>query len=128
MSKCKPRTCARDKHRAHCRRSLRRARPSIAELSDREYAGTAMSRHAPADAPPMTDDERNMALARVCANIKEEWRICGAPLCRRRRRCSWNDPTQRMGCAGPPLSAEELRAARIDFCKTVALVAAQRGL
>ena len=127
MSKRKPRTLARDTHRAHCRRSLRRVRPSIAELSDREFARTPPP-DAPADALPMTDDERNMTFARLFANVKQAWRTCPAPLCRRRHRCSWNDPTRLIDCAGPPLSEEELRAARADFCKTVALVAAQRGL
>ncbi|MCW5684168.1 MAG: hypothetical protein KIT85_07200 [Pseudolabrys sp.] len=124
MSKRKSRTPARDTHRSHCRRSQRRVRPSIGELSDREFAGTP----TPPDAPPMTGDERNMAFARLFANIKQAWRACPAALCRRRHRCSWNDPARLIDCAGPPLSAEDLKAARADFCKTMALVAAERGL
>ncbi len=127
MSKRKSRTPARN-HAHRCRRSLRRVRPSIGELSDREHAVAAKAQDAPGEAPRKTDDERRMALARLFANIKQTWRTCPARLCRRRHRCSWNDPTRRMDCAGPPLSKEALDAARIDFCKTVALVAAQRGL
>jgi hypothetical protein len=124
MSKRKSRTPARN-HAHRCRRSLRRVRPSIGELSDREFAA---ERQAAPDGPRMTLDARKMALTRLFANIKETWRTCPGRLCRRRHRCSWNDPTRRMDCAGPPLSKEALDAARIDFCKTLAWVAAQRGL
>lgn len=116
MSKRKSRTPARN-HAHGCRRRQRRVRLSIGELTDRENAGMAMAHDAPADAPRMSDDERRMALARLFANIKETWRVCPAPLCRRRHRCSWNDPTRLMDCFGPPLTPEQLAEARADFYK-----------
>lgn len=124
MSKRKPRTLARN-HAHRCRRNRHRMRPSIDHLSDREFA---VELQASPDGPGMSLDARKMALTRLFANIKQAWRACPAALCRRRHRCSWNDPTRLIDCAGPPLSAEDLKAARADFCKTMALVAAERGL
>jgi hypothetical protein len=106
---------------------MRKQKQTIAESRDRRARRESLTyKSADDDQPPKDIDVFRYAMIRKICTVIGEARSCGAPVCRRTRRCA--SPDMRCCDNNPPVKPEEWARAKAEFLRALQRRMAEAGL